>query len=122
MYRPPQATIQPVSSQLIPSKMQNADTPPSFFKRLDKYIKKNSIRPWDVFAAMDHNGDKKISTEELLDGLHQIEFQLSPEELKELNAWMGRYIDVAGLSFKEFTLALKLRASMTSPKKGADVR
>ncbi|OQR92712.1 hypothetical protein ACHHYP_03323 [Achlya hypogyna] len=113
MYRPPQATVQPIDT--------NMRLPPGFFRRLDKYIHSNGLRAMDVFSAMDQDHNKVISFDELVDGLHQINFALSPSDEAELLDWItngspcNKSID--GVSFKEFTLALKLRAAKTSPPK-----
>ncbi|KAF0691492.1 Aste57867_17294 [Aphanomyces stellatus] len=89
-------------------------TPPSFFTRLDQYIHSNDLRAWDVFAAMDMNNNKRITLEELLDGLHQINFDVSSTEQTDLVEWMHDTVEADGLSFKEFALALKLRSSSSS--------
>ncbi|OQR95902.1 hypothetical protein THRCLA_22053 [Thraustotheca clavata] len=96
-----------------PVLVQTGPIPPACFRRLDKYIQSNGLRAWDVFFAMDHNQNKTISYEELIDGLHQINFTLSPTDQAEVLEWMTNADD--GVTFKEFTLALKLRASSTSP-------
>jgi hypothetical protein len=131
-YRPPLAIVEPFHALKDKSRQQNGTTlkysdsttrpsinsgpaPPSFFKRLDKYIKTNQLRPIDVFSAMDNNHNKKINLEEFVDGLHQINFGLTNEELSELTDWMLNACDSDGVSFKEFSLALKLRVCHTSP-------
>ncbi|KAH9155697.1 hypothetical protein AeRB84_002354 [Aphanomyces euteiches] len=123
LYRPPQATVVPVdSSKRNPFAVMQSSltlssnltpTPPSFFRRLDAYIHANNLRAWDVFVAMDLNQDKRITLEDLLDGLHQINFDLSPTEKSDLVDWMHEAVASDGLSFKEFTLALKLRSTLS---------
>ncbi|KDO24530.1 hypothetical protein SPRG_10345 [Saprolegnia parasitica CBS 223.65] len=113
LYRPPQATIAPLDTL--------GPLPPSWFRRLDKYIHANGLRAIDVFAAMDLNQNKRISLDELLDGLHQINFDVSDDDVADLGRWMAS-LDDDGVTFKEFTLALKLRASKTSPPKNQQQR
>ncbi|DAZ99145.1 TPA: hypothetical protein N0F65_010229 [Lagenidium giganteum] len=90
--------------------------PPPFFKRLDKFIHANGFRARDVFMAIDHDNDKIISFDEIITGFNRIDFRISKKEEKMLKEWMR---DIVGhdLSFKEFTLALKQRASLTSPQR-----
>ncbi|RLO10399.1 hypothetical protein DYB28_008746 [Aphanomyces astaci] len=132
LYRPPQtaAPVLPVEASRMKSPNLHTPfdstrkslsplvpSPPSFFKRLDSYIHVNALRAWDVFAAMDMNNNKRITLEELLDGLHQINFHVSPTDQSDLVEWMHDAVDADGLTFKEFALALKLRSSMASPQR-----
>jgi hypothetical protein len=90
--------------------------PPPFFKRLDKYIKDNGFRAHDVFMAIDRDQNRCLTVDEMLSGFSRIEFHLSKKEERMLREWMAQVVG-HDLSFKEFTLALKQRASLTSPQR-----
>lgn len=114
--------------------------PPPFFKRLDQYIRANGYRAHDVFLVLDHDSDRRITADEMLSGFHRIDFQvgnihgcrvyyplhslavsacggqISKREEKALREWMQQIVG-HDLSFKEFALALKQRASLTSPQR-----
>ncbi|GLD94851.1 hypothetical protein PINS_up003476 [Pythium insidiosum] len=90
--------------------------PPPFFKRLDKFIKENGFRAREVYMAIDHNSDGSVTVDELITGLNRIDFKISKKEERMLRDWMQQIVG-HDLSFKEFSLALKQRASLTSPQR-----
>jgi hypothetical protein len=51
--------------------------PPSFFQRLDTYIRENGFRARDVFVAIDRDHDRSISVDEMISGLNRIDFAVS---------------------------------------------
>jgi hypothetical protein len=87
--------------------------PPHFFKRLDQFIHDHGFRARDIFVALDSDNDKYITFEEIVSGLDRIEFKISRKEEKYLKNWMEKIVG-HDLNFKEFTLALKQRAPLTS--------
>ncbi|GAB9467785.1 hypothetical protein Gpo141_00005120 [Globisporangium polare] len=128
-YRPPsEAQVLPTTSLQRPSpglldlaalaftSTRQDGYPPPFFKRLDQYIRANGYRAHDVFLVLDHDSDQRITADEMLSGFHRVDFQISKREEKTLREWMQQIVG-HDLSFKEFALALKQRASLTSPQR-----
>ena len=87
---------------------------PKCFVRLDKYIRLNGLRALDVFKSLDVSGSKCVQYQDLADGLTHIGFRTSMREKQELKDWLEQR---QGLYFRDFTLALKQRASISSGRK-----
>lgn len=90
--------------------------PPPFFKRLDKFIERNGFRARDVYLALDRCNSRSLSYEEIVTGLNRMEFHVSQREKRMLKEWMDQIVG-HDLTFKDFVLALKQRASLTSPQR-----
>ena len=88
--------------------------PPHFFKRLDKFIKKNGLRAHDVFKAIDQEKTKSLTYPEIVDGLSYIGFKISDKERDNLQTWLDD-LQIGVLGFKDFTLALNQRSTIPSP-------